>query len=62
MEQEVESGFSALRETVNKYLNHSAYAVVNLTELFSGLMARNKLQSLQCLVDTTQDLDSDDEF
>ncbi|KAJ8966095.1 hypothetical protein NQ317_008770 [Molorchus minor] len=42
LEQQVESGYHALRETVEKYLNHSGYSVISLTELFSGFMIRNK--------------------
>lgn len=54
MEQEVESGYNSLCETAEKYLNHSGYTIVELTELFSGLMAKNSfpdaisfIQSLQ---------------
>ncbi|KAJ8971883.1 hypothetical protein NQ314_000496 [Rhamnusium bicolor] len=33
---------SCSRETVEKYLNHSGYSVINLTELFSGFLIRNR--------------------
>ncbi|CAH1175786.1 unnamed protein product [Phaedon cochleariae] len=42
LESEVESGYHTLRETVEKYLNHSGFSIINLTELFSGFMIRNK--------------------
>ncbi|XP_018577548.1 DNA polymerase alpha catalytic subunit [Anoplophora glabripennis] len=42
LEQHVESGYHALRENVENYLNHSGYSVINLSELFSGFMIRNK--------------------
>ncbi|KAJ8980711.1 hypothetical protein NQ317_019205 [Molorchus minor] len=40
--QQVESGYHALRETVEKYLNHSGYSVISLTELFFDFIIRNK--------------------
>lgn len=46
MNQDVESGYYALRETVDKFLNHSGYAIVNLEELFLGLMTKNKFPDL----------------
>lgn len=42
MEGDTEAGYHSLRETVEKYLNHSGYSVINLTELFSGFMVRSK--------------------
>ncbi|CAH0558363.1 unnamed protein product [Brassicogethes aeneus] len=41
MEDQIERGYTALRETVEKYLNHSGYSVINLTELFSGIFVKN---------------------
>lgn len=45
MEQKVESGYHALRETVERYINKSGYSVVNLTELFSGIFKTKKNES-----------------
>lgn len=42
MEQELESGYHALRETVEKYLNHSSYAIISLGEIFSDLLGTVK--------------------
>ncbi|KAJ8955594.1 hypothetical protein NQ318_001424 [Aromia moschata] len=46
LEQQIESGYHALRETVEKYLNCSGYSVVNLTELFSGFLLKEKQAKL----------------
>lgn len=67
MEQEVESAYYGLNETVEKYLNSSSYAIVNLTELFSGLMGRNKFPGMDTLVSTSLEVspendDEEDEF
>lgn len=63
MEQHIESGYHTLRETVEKYLNHSGYSIINLTELFSGFMIRNKQPELMDhdLELLREDIDDDDE-
>lgn len=61
MEQEVESGYHELCETVEKFLNHSGYAIINLTELFSGFMTKNTLSSLTSLEDKIIEDDDEDE-
>ncbi|XP_057659152.1 DNA polymerase alpha catalytic subunit [Diorhabda carinulata] len=37
MEEEIEKGYFQLQEVVEKYLNHSGYSIINLTELFEML-------------------------
>lgn len=61
MEQEVESGYHALRETVEKFLNHSGYAIINLTELFSGFMARNTFTNLNSFEENLIEEDDEEE-
>lgn len=35
MDESVESGFAALKDTVDKFMKHSGYLTINLAELFS---------------------------
>lgn len=43
MEQQIENGFFVLKETVSKFLTQSAYRIVNLSELFSGISRQKKV-------------------
>lgn len=43
MEQQVENGFNVLKETVSKFIKQSAYTIVNLTELFSGISKQKQV-------------------
>lgn len=43
MEQQVEAGFCVLKETVSRIIARSAYRIVNLSELFSGILKQKKV-------------------
>lgn len=43
MEQQVENGFHVLKDTVSKFAAQSAYRIVNLSELFSGMSRQKKV-------------------
>lgn len=42
MEQRVEMGYLVLKETVEKFLKHSAYSVINFAQLFSFIKVSGK--------------------
>lgn len=43
LEQQVENGFCILKETVGKFVMQSAYRIVNLSDLFSGILRQKKV-------------------
>lgn len=43
MEQQVENGFYVLKETVSKFVTQSAYRIVNLGELFTGVLRQKRV-------------------
>lgn len=64
MEQELESGYHALRETVEKYLNHSSYAIISLGEIFSDLLGTVKhteVADIEKVRSSIQEFDNDEE-
>lgn len=42
MEQQVEAAYLILKGTVEKFLKHSGYSVINCAELFSFIKMRDK--------------------
>lgn len=60
MEQQVEHGFHILKETVGKFLNQSAYMVINLGELFSMMSKQKKVVHNVEII--KQVVDEDDNF
>nr|XP_023025122.1 DNA polymerase alpha catalytic subunit [Leptinotarsa decemlineata] len=65
LDPDLESGYHSLRETVEKYLNHSGYSVINLTELFSGFLVRNKhpntIERIDVSYEELENFDEEDE-
>ncbi|KAL3282492.1 hypothetical protein HHI36_005675 [Cryptolaemus montrouzieri] len=60
MSDQIEEGYQSLREIVEKYLNHSAYSVVNLTELFSGFLIRDSQQP-HMIFSSFQEMDEEED-
>ncbi|XP_050513707.1 DNA polymerase alpha catalytic subunit [Diabrotica virgifera virgifera] len=60
MEQEIESGYSSLQDVVEKYLNHSGYSIIDLTDLFSMLDPHKKRETTT--IDVNRDVDEDVQY
>lgn len=63
MDREIESGYRALQDTVEKYINHSLFSKIDMTSMFMGLDVYKLNQNQEAdskILENQNDLDEDD--